>query len=72
MGNLESIVKQNVKTVIPTYKYGTFNARGALSADGRFLVQGEDDNPEKEKRNALIIVKDLKMRIISGKLNTSE
>ena len=47
--------------------HGGILTRAVVSPDGRFLVEGELNNPEPNKRKAMITIKDLKNSRIHGK-----
>ena len=50
-------------------KVGDMWSRAAVSLCGKFLFEGERSNPESEKRNALLTVKDRVRGNIIGKFN---
>ena len=56
-----------VKSSNSNIRHGGINTRAAVSPDGRFLIEGERNNPEEDKRHALITVKDLKTGRVHGK-----
>ena len=48
-------------------EHGGKRARSSLGPGGRFIFEGEWENPETDTRKALVTVKDLKSHQIEGK-----
>ena len=51
-------------------KFGEMDSRAAVSLCGKFLFEGEYENPESSKRKALITMKDRVSGTITGKIDS--